>query len=141
LGRTGTGQKARSTAEAQLVQPATFVVEYALARQLIRWGIEPELMLGYSVGEYVAACLSGVLSLPDALRLVAFRAQLIAALPRGAMLATAADEDRLRDLLGEIADQLDIAIRTGSQTTLAGEAETIATAAGLLRGAGISCRT
>jgi acyl transferase domain-containing protein/acyl carrier protein len=140
LGRTGTGQPTRSTAEAQLIQPATFVVEYALARQLIRWGIQPELMLGYSVGEYVAACLSGVLSLPDALRLVAYRAQLIAALPRGSMLAAAADEDRLRDILTEAADELDIAIRTGSQTTLAGTTENVTAAAGLLRGAGISCR-
>jgi len=140
LGRTGTGQRARSAAEAQLIQPATFVVEYALARQLMRWGIQPDLMLGYSVGEYVAACLSGVLSLTDALRLVAFRAQLIAALPRGSMLAAAADEDRLRDILGDTADELDIAIRTGSQTTLAGDTETVTAAAGLLRGAGISCR-
>jgi len=140
LGRTATGQAARSTAEAQLVQPATFVVEYALARQLIRWGIEPDVLVGYSVGEYVAACLSGVLSLPDALRLVAFRAQLITALPRGAMLAAAADDERLRDVLGEALEPLDVAVRTGSQTTLAGPTEAVAAAAGLLRGAGISCR-
>jgi acyl transferase domain-containing protein/acyl carrier protein len=140
LGRTSSGHPARSTAEAQLVQPATFVVEYALARQLIRWGIQPDVLVGYSVGEYVAACLSGVLSLPDALRLVAFRAQLIAALPRGAMLAAAADDERLRDVLGEALDSLDIAVRTGSQTTLAGPTEAVTAVAGLLRGAGISCR-
>src|SRR6202020_1366950 len=48
---------------AHLIQPAVFVAEYALARLLMRWGIQPEIMVGYSLGEYVAACLSGVLSL------------------------------------------------------------------------------
>ncbi|HET8643141.1 MAG TPA: type I polyketide synthase, partial [Pseudonocardiaceae bacterium] len=73
----------QDTTDPHLVQPAIFVAEYALARQLIRWGIAPEVMVGYSLGEYVAACLSGVLSLPDALRLVAFRAKLITSQPEG----------------------------------------------------------
>ncbi len=139
LGRDTTTR--RSTAQAHLVQPAVFVAEYALARQFMRWGVRPEIMVGYSLGEYVAACLSGVLSLPDALRLVAYRAELIASLPEGAMLAVAADERRLRSVLGtDYADELDIAVRTGSQLVLAGPIDAVEAAGKLLLDAEIGCR-
>jgi acyl transferase domain-containing protein len=138
-GRAGNG--APSTGDAQLVQPAVFVAEYALARQLVRWGIQPEILIGYSLGEYVAACLSGVLSLADALRLVAHRAKLISALPEGAMLAVAADERRLKAILvDQLAGDLDVAIRTGTQIVLAGPHDTVDTAASRLLAAGIGCR-
>jgi acyl transferase domain-containing protein/acyl carrier protein len=79
----------------ELAQPVTFVIEYALARLLMYWGIQPQAMLGFSLGEYVAATLAGVLSLEDALQLVACRAQLIAAQPEGAMLAVALSEAQI----------------------------------------------
>jgi acyl transferase domain-containing protein len=81
-------------------QPAVFAVEYALAKLLIEWGVRPQSLAGYSLGEYVAAALSGVLSLEDALSLVARRARLIEDLPRGAMLAVPAGEEEARALLG-----------------------------------------
>lgn len=68
-----------------LAQPVVFAVEYALARLLGEWGITPAGMAGYSLGEYVAATLAGVLDLSDALALVARRARLIEALPAGSM--------------------------------------------------------
>jgi len=54
-------------------QPALFVVEYALAQMWMKWGVVPQAMIGHSVGEYVAACLAGVMTLEDALRLIALR--------------------------------------------------------------------
>ncbi len=140
LGRAAPAAPA-STTDAHLVQPAIFVAEYALARQLVRWGLKPEIMIGYSLGEYVAACLAGVLSLPDALRLVAYRAKLITSQPEGAMLAISADERRLRVVLGEpIMRDLDVAVRTGSQVVLAGPAEIVESAAALLLEARIGHR-
>jgi acyl transferase domain-containing protein len=123
-----------------LIQPAVFVAEYALARLLIRWGIEPEIMIGYSLGEYVAACLSGVLSLADALALVAYRAKLITSLPAGAMLAVAAAEADLPGLLGDTLGELDVAVRAGTQLVLAGPHDAVDRAAAALRAAGTGCR-
>ena len=80
-------------------QPALFVIEYALAKLWMSWGIVPETMMGYSIGEYVAACLAGVISLEDSLRMLAVRAQRIEVLAPGAMLAIAASEEEVRPLL------------------------------------------
>jgi phthiocerol/phenolphthiocerol synthesis type-I polyketide synthase E len=80
-------------------QPALFVIEYALAKLWMSWGIVPESLMGYSIGEYVAACLAGVISLEDSLRLLAVRAQSIEQLAPGAMLAIAAPEAEIRSLL------------------------------------------
>ena len=70
-----------------LTQPALFSVEYALARWWMSLGIEPQAMVGHSIGEYVAACLAGVFSLEDALAIAAFRGRLMYDLPTGSMLA------------------------------------------------------
>ncbi len=87
--------------QTSVVQPLTFVLEYALAQLLMQWGIRPQALLGYSLGEYVAACLAGVFTLEDALRVVARRAHLIQALPTGAMLAVALSEQEVQPYLSE----------------------------------------
>ncbi|HLL46137.1 MAG TPA: condensation domain-containing protein, partial [Longimicrobiaceae bacterium] len=79
--------------------PAVFVVEYALARLWMSWGVQPESMIGHSLGEYVAATVAGVFTLEDALALLAERARLISGLPAGAMLAVPLDPAALRPRL------------------------------------------
>jgi acyl transferase domain-containing protein len=82
-----------------MAQPALFVIEYAAAQLFMSWGVTPAAMVGHSIGEYVAACLAGVFSLEDALRLVAVRGRLMNGIPPGVMLAIPAAEDDVRRLL------------------------------------------
>ena len=89
-------------ARTRLTQPALFVVEYALARLWMSWGIEPQAMLGHSVGEYVAACLAGVFSLEDGLAVVAERGRLIDELPAGAMIGIPLDAWAVRELAPDL---------------------------------------
>jgi acyl transferase domain-containing protein/acyl carrier protein len=77
-------------------QPAVFAIEWAMARLWIDWGIQPEALIGHSIGEYVAAAVAGVFELEDALQVVATRARLVQALPAGAMLGVALSEAELR---------------------------------------------
>jgi acyl transferase domain-containing protein len=74
-------------AETSVTQPALFAVELALARLWMSWGIEPDVMIGHSLGEYVAACVAEVMPRHTALSVVAARARLMQAQPRGAMMA------------------------------------------------------
>ena len=59
-------RRRRVLTQTSMTQPALFVIEYALAQLLMKWGIQPDVMIGHSIGEYVAACLAGVFSLEDA---------------------------------------------------------------------------
>ena len=93
-------QAAERLRDTRYTQPALFVTEYALARLWMSWGIKPQAMIGHSIGEYVAACLAGVMSLDDALVLVALRGRLISGLERGAMLAVPLGEPEIRPMLG-----------------------------------------
>ena len=85
--------------ETRTTQPALFVIEYALARVWMSWGLQAESMVGHSIGEYVAACLAGVFSLEDALNLVALRGRLMHSCERGGMLAVAASEEEVQPYL------------------------------------------
>jgi phthiocerol/phenolphthiocerol synthesis type-I polyketide synthase E len=81
-------------------QPALFTIGYALTELWKSWGIQPAAVIGHSVGEYVAATLAGVMTLEDALRLIARRGRLIGALPRGSMLAVMAPAATLERFAG-----------------------------------------
>jgi len=77
---------AEKLSQTSITQPALFTVEYSLARTFMSWGIKPQSMIGHSIGEYVAACISDVMSIDDALYLVSQRGRLIQSLPSGDML-------------------------------------------------------
>ncbi|MEM8860802.1 MAG: beta-ketoacyl synthase N-terminal-like domain-containing protein, partial [Chloroflexota bacterium] len=84
-----------------LAQPAIFMVSYALMRLWQSWGIEPDVLVGHSVGEYVAACLAGVFSVEDALTIIANRARLMQSLPSGSMQAIRLPAHKLEPMLGQ----------------------------------------
>lgn len=104
-------------------QPALFVIEYALAQLWFSWGIRPQAMIGYSLGEYVAATLADVMSLRDALFLVVKRAQKIQKLPDGAMVAITLSQEQVAPLLSS---ELSLAILNSSSVcVVAGSIEAI----------------
>ncbi len=93
-----------------LTQPAVFTIEYAMTQLLMGWGITPQAMLGHSIGEYVAACVAGVLPLDQALALVAYRGQLMDGMPLGQMVAVPLPEAAV---LPELDDQLSLGAVNG----------------------------
>jgi myxalamid-type polyketide synthase MxaB len=95
-------------------QPALFATEYALAQMWRAWGIEPTFVMGHSVGEYVAACVSGLFSLEDGLRLIAERGRLMQSLPEGGcMAAVFASEAVVLDAINASPGVLSIAAING----------------------------
>jgi amino acid adenylation domain-containing protein len=118
LGRSGTAENDTPLHTTRLAQPAVFVVSYALAQLWRSRGVEPEALIGYSLGEYTAACLAGVLSLEDALHLVAERARLIDALPEGAMVAVPLGEGEMGEMLQSAGLDLAIAATNGPRVTV-----------------------
>jgi acyl transferase domain-containing protein len=123
--------------ETDVAQPAIFSVEYALARYLIGLGVAPTAMVGHSIGEYVAACLAGVFSLEDAVRLVGERGRLLARSPAGAMLAVHDGEAAIRPLLGE--DLWIAAVNSPTSCAVSGTAEAIDLLEAALRERAIDC--
>ncbi|WP_327035385.1 non-ribosomal peptide synthetase/type I polyketide synthase [Micromonospora ureilytica] len=128
----------RLLARPRLIQPTLFVTEYALARSLLARGITPDLMVGHSLGEYVAACLAGVFSLADALRLVSARGAVVERTPAGAMLAVSLPEATVAGLLTE---GLSLAAVNGPELcVLSGAPEAIEEIRRGLSGDGVECR-
>ena len=131
-------ENSRRLNETWLTQPALFVIEYATAQLMMEWGIRPRAMIGYSLGEYTAAAVAGVLSLPDALKLVAERAKSIHQLAPGALLAVALPEPQARELL---ADELSLMATNGpEQSVISGPVAAIETLAEELESRGVSSR-
>lgn len=98
-----------------IAQPVLFSVEYALAQMLKHNGIEPTACVGHSLGEYVAACQAGVMTLDDALYVVAERGRLMQSVEAGEMLSTAMSVEEVRELID---DSLSIAAVNGEKSTV-----------------------
>ncbi len=128
--------------ETRFTQPALFALEYALAELWRAWGVRPSLVLGHSVGEYVAACVAGVLDVEEALALVARRACLMQGLPPGGGMAVVfADAERVETRLGAGRLPLSIAAINGPESTVvSGDTTVLETLLAELRVEGVRSR-
>jgi acyl transferase domain-containing protein/acyl carrier protein len=116
------GESAGLIDRTDISQLVVFIFEYALARLLMKWGIRPQAMIGYSFGEYVAALLSDVFSLEDGLALIVARGKLIDKLPEGAMLSVPLAFHQLAPLMN---DELSIAIDNGTSCVVSGSVSAV----------------
>lgn len=115
--------------ETAYTQPALFALEYSLAQLWQSWGLEPAIVMGHSVGEYVAACIAGVFSLEDGLKLIAERGRLMQSLPRGgAMAAVFASAEKVEGIVAPYASQVSIAAYNGPESVVVSGVETAVTA-------------
>ncbi len=124
--------------QTRIAQPLLFAFEYALVKQMEAFGIEPDAMIGHSLGEYVAACLASVFSLEDALRLVVRRGALMQSMPSGSMLSVTLDEAALEPYIDENISLA--AVNSPSVCVLSGTHDAIAHARERLESAGVACR-
>lgn len=109
-------KNAQQIHEMAYMQPALFVIEYALAKLWQSWGIQPDMVMGHSAGEYVAACLAGVFSLEDGLKLITKRGQLMQSTAEGVMVALKASEEELLDVVRPFADDVSIGVINGPES-------------------------
>ncbi|HLO89367.1 MAG TPA: SDR family NAD(P)-dependent oxidoreductase [Nostocaceae cyanobacterium] len=128
--------------ETAYTQPALFALEYALFQLWRSWGIEPTAVMGHSVGEYVAACVAGVLRLEDGLKLIATRGQLMQNLPgEGEMVAVLASEAEIQKIT--VIDQQKVAIAAYNgpeNTVISGEPQAVRSICNALEAAGIETK-
>lgn len=119
----------------EFTQPALFVVEYALARLWMSWGVEPTAMVGHSIGEIVAGCLADVFTLSSAIDFVTTRGRLTQSMPAGSMLALPLSASDVEPLL---TDEISLAVvNAPGATVVAGPHEAIQALEGLLSRTGV----
>ncbi|MEM6403228.1 MAG: SDR family NAD(P)-dependent oxidoreductase, partial [Cyanobacteria bacterium P01_D01_bin.116] len=116
-------------AQTAYTQVALFAIEYALYKLWQSWGIKPSVVMGHSVGEYVAATVAGVLSLEEGLKLIAHRGRLMQQLPPGGeMLSVMASEKQINQIITPYSQEVTIAAINGPESVvISGEAEALAT--------------
>ena len=123
-------------------QPAIFSLEYALAELWLSWGIRPSVMLGHSIGEYVAACIAGVFRLEDAITLVAARGRLMQSLPGGGVMAAVfADENRVSDAIDAYRDNVSVAaVNARASVVISGDETVVGKILDALKKQGVKSR-
>ncbi|MGE2721272.1 type I polyketide synthase [Mycolicibacterium celeriflavum] len=120
-------------------QPALFAVEMGLATLWQSWGVEPDVVLGHSVGQYAAACAAGVFSLEDGARLMAERGRLFGSLPEGGrMVAVFTDAKRVEEIAGEFT-RVSVGAYNGPNTVLSGPGEDLDQVVAKFSDDGIRC--
>ncbi|WP_327067875.1 SDR family oxidoreductase [Kitasatospora sp. NBC_01302] len=130
----GTAPDPEALNRTELTQPALFTLEYALAQLWIDWGAKPSVLIGHSIGEVVAAAVSGVLDLPDAVALVAARARLMQAVTAaGGMLAVSAPAEQVEPLLADHPDLAMAAVNSPEQCVISGAVAPLEQVAEVLR--------
>ncbi|AOY81500.1 type I polyketide synthase [Moorena producens JHB] len=123
-------------------QPALFAIEYALAQLWQSWGIQPQIVMGHSVGEYVAATVAGVFSLEDGLKLTTTRGKLMQQLPSGGeMVSVMASESKISSLIAAYTDQVSLAAINGPEAVvISGTAQVIAQICSQLESDGVKTK-
>lgn len=136
------GDKSSQLDNTAYTQPALFALEYALAQLWTSWGIEPDVVMGHSVGEYVAACLAGVFSLEEGLKLIAHRGRLMQALPpEGEMVAVLASEPEVLLAIRPYGEQVSVAAINGPQSlVISGRREAIRSVCAVLEAQGVKTK-
>jgi amino acid adenylation domain-containing protein len=136
----GDTRQAEKLNETAYTQPALFAFEFALYELWRSWGIVPDAVMGHSLGEYVAACVAGVLSLEDALKLVALRGRLMQSLPQDGEMAVAfIDEARLAEVMSGYEDALSIAaVNAPQNVVISGTRAALQAVSERLRSSGIT---
>jgi acyl transferase domain-containing protein/SAM-dependent methyltransferase len=121
-------------------QPATFAFEYALAEQWKAWGVKPAAAMGHSLGEYVAACVGGAMTLEQGLKLVATRGRLMHCLPRGAMAAALASEARTLEAIAGRPGVEIASVNSPENVVLSGDEGEVAAVCQRLAAEGYTCK-
>jgi acyl transferase domain-containing protein len=125
------------------IQPALWAIQVSLARLWRHWGVEPDLVLGHSMGEVAAATVAGALSPRDGAAVICRRSTLVGTLPTpGALVAVELDEHEAIEAIGEFADRVSVAVANGNHAcVLAGEPSAVDAVVEPLRARGVFCRT
>jgi acyl transferase domain-containing protein/SAM-dependent methyltransferase len=124
--QTGESLKELLYSQSTTTQPAVFALEYALAELWKSWGVEPAIVLGHSLGEYAAACVAGVFSLADGLKLAAARDRLMQSVPiAGEMVTVFADESTVAEVLRSQPEVAIAAINSPESVVISGRREAV----------------
>ncbi|MDC0707023.1 amino acid adenylation domain-containing protein [Stigmatella sp. ncwal1] len=136
------GSKGQLMEQSSVAQPALFAVEYALAQLWMSWGVKPAAVMGHSLGEYVAACVAGMCTQEEGLRLVAARGRLMQQLPEaGEMVAVLTGEGKVREAVAPYAKSVSVAAVNGpEETVVSGRAGEVEQVVSKLKAQGVECR-